>query len=142
MRVLVSYAEKVLQSAKVLYFLRASACFIHPALLETYDKIVRDGLPKVCNVIVDNISSTQLVLPFEMGGLGVSSATLLAVPVYLASVFWCEWLSHDEFLGNIQWYFVYKSAWETVEFCKWSKRTSQCNPQKLDTTCLRQNAQE
>ena len=52
-----------------------------------YDKILRDGLPKVCNVIVDNISSTQLVLPFEMGGLGVSSATLLTLPAFLASVF-------------------------------------------------------
>ena len=29
----------------------------HPALLEKYDKTVRDGLSKVCNVNFDDISS-------------------------------------------------------------------------------------
>ena len=48
---------------KLLYFLRTSTCFNHPALLEKYDKTVRDGLSKVCNVNFDDISSTQLALP-------------------------------------------------------------------------------
>ena len=43
---------------KLLYFLRTSTCFDHPALLEKYDKTVRDGLSKVCNVNFDNISNT------------------------------------------------------------------------------------
>ena len=71
----------------LLYFLRTSTCFIHPALLEKYDKTVRDKLSKVCNVNFDDILSTQLALPAEMGGLGVSSASLLALPVFLASAF-------------------------------------------------------
>ena len=70
-----------------LYFLRTSTCFHHPALLEKYDKTLRDGLSKVCNVNFDNFSSTQLALPAEIGGLGVSSASLLALPGFLASVF-------------------------------------------------------
>ena len=72
---------------KLLYFLRTSTCFNHPALLEKYDKTVRDGLSKVCNVNFDDISSTQLAPPTIMGGLGVSSASLLAFwPQLLARV--------------------------------------------------------
>ena len=41
---MVFYVEKLLQSAEVVYFLRTNTCFIHPALLKTYDKTVRDGL--------------------------------------------------------------------------------------------------
>ena len=72
---------------KMLYFLRTSRCFNHPALLEKYDKTVRDGLSRVCNVNFDDISSTQLAQPAKMGGLGISSASLLALPAFLVSVF-------------------------------------------------------
>ena len=68
-------------------FLRTSTCFNHPALLEKYGKTVRDVLFKVCKVNFDDISSTQLSLPAEMGGLGVSSASLLALPAFLVSAF-------------------------------------------------------
>ena len=72
---------------KLLYFLRTSTCFNYPALSENYFKTVRDGLSKVCNVNFDDISSIQLALPAEMGGFGVSSASLLALPAFLASAF-------------------------------------------------------
>ena len=72
---------------KLLYFLRNSTCFNHPALLEKYDKTERDGLSKVCNVNFDDISSTQVALRAEMGGLGVSSASILALPASLASAY-------------------------------------------------------
>ena len=55
---------------KLLYFVRTSTCFNHPALLQKYDKTVSDGLSKVCNVNFDGISSTQLALPAEMAGMG------------------------------------------------------------------------
>ena len=74
-------------SLPTLYFLRTSTCFNHPALLENYDKTVRDGLSKVCNVNFDDVLSTQMALPAEMGCLGVSSASLLALPAFLASAF-------------------------------------------------------
>ena len=73
--------------SELLYFLRTSTCFNHPAFLEKYKKTVRDGLSKVCNVNFDDTSSTQLDLPAEMGGLGVASASLLALPAFLASAF-------------------------------------------------------
>ena len=46
-----------------------------------------DGLSKVCNVNFDNISSNQLALLAQMGGLGVSSASLPALLAFLASAF-------------------------------------------------------
>ena len=41
----------------------------------------------MCNVAFDNVSSTQLALSAEMGGLGVSSASLSAPSACLASAF-------------------------------------------------------
>ena len=79
--------KNCLSLPKLLYFLRTSTCFNHQAPLEKYDKTVRDGLSKVCNVNFDDISCTQVTLPAEMGGLGVSSASLLALPAFLASAF-------------------------------------------------------
>ena len=75
--------ENCFSLPKLLYFLRTSTCFNHPALSEKYDRTVRDGLFKLCNVNFDDISSTQLALPAEMGSLGVSSASLVALPAIL-----------------------------------------------------------
>ena len=83
-------------------------CFNYPALLEKYDKTVRDGLSKVCNVNSDDISSTQLALPAEMGGLGVSSASLLALPAFSASAF-----GASDFLTMI-----FSETFEDVSFTK------------------------
>ena len=123
---------------KLLYFLRSSTCLNHPALLEKYDKTVRDGLFKVCNVNFDDISSTQLALPAEMGGLGVSSASLLALPAFLASAF-----GASDFLTMI-----FSETFEDVSFTKafekWLSLTNEQESsldgtQKNWTTCLRQN---
>ena len=76
--------------------------------METNDKTVRDGLSKVCNVNFDNISSTELALPAEMGGLGVSIASLLALPTFLAPAF-----GASEFLTTI-----FSEAFEDVSFNK------------------------
>ena len=48
---------------------------------------MRDGISEVCNVNFDNNSSPQLALPAELGGLGVSSASLIAPPAFLVSAF-------------------------------------------------------
>ena len=93
---------------KLLYFLRTSTSFNHPALLEKYDKTVRDGLSKVCNVNFDDISSTQLALLAQVGGLGVSSASLLALPAFLTSAF-----DASDFLTTI-----FSETFEDVSFTK------------------------
>ena len=75
---------------KLLNFLRTSTCFDHPALLENYDKTVRDGLSKVCNVNFVDIWSTQLALPAEMGGLGVLIRIIISNFRLSDLSFWCE----------------------------------------------------
>ena len=104
---------------KLLYFLRTSTCFNRPVFLEKYDKTVRDGVSKVCNVNFDDISRTQLALPAEMGGLGVSSASLLALPAFLASSF-----GASDFLTTI-----FSETFEEISFTKalekWLSLTNQ-----------------
>ena len=71
---------------KLLYFLRTSTSFNHPALFEKYDKTVRNGLSKVCNVNFHEYF--EYSAGSEMGGLGVSS--ILALPAFFGLSFWCE----------------------------------------------------
>ena len=76
--------------------------------MEKYDKTVRDGLSKVCNVNFDDISITKLALPTEMDGLGLSSASFLAPPGFLASAF-----GASDFLTTI-----FSETFEDVSFTK------------------------
>ena len=104
---------------KMLYFVRSSTCFNHQALLNKYDKTVRDGLSKVCNVNFDKTSSPQLALSAEMDGLGVSSTSLLALPAFLTSTF-----GASDFLTTI-----FAETFEDVSFTKaldkWLSLTNQ-----------------
>ena len=70
-----------------MYFLKTCTGFNHSALLEKYEKTVRDGLSEVCNVNSDDNSRTQLAQSVEMCGLLVSSVSALALRTFLASVF-------------------------------------------------------
>ena len=72
-------------SLQKMVFLRTSVCFNNTVLWEKYDKNVRDRLSKVCNVNFPDIPSSSFALPTEMGGLGVSSASLLTLLAFLAS---------------------------------------------------------
>ena len=53
--------------------------------LERYDKLLRNSLCKVTNVKMDDYQFLHAVFPAAKGGLGVSSARLLALPAFLAS---------------------------------------------------------
>ena len=70
---------------KLLYFLRTSPCFLQNDFLERYDKLLRNWLGKVTNGKMDDNQFLQAVLSAAKGGLGVSSARLLALPAFLAS---------------------------------------------------------
>ena len=84
MRTMVFYVEKLLQSAKVVVLPENQYMFLSSSSL---GKTSQNRLSIVCNVNFDVILRTQLALPAEMGGLGVSSASLLALPTFLASAF-------------------------------------------------------
>ena len=53
--------------------------------LERYDNLLRNSLCKVTNVKLDDNQFLQAALPAAKGGLGVSSARLLALSAFLAS---------------------------------------------------------
>ena len=70
---------------KLLYFLRTSPCFEEVDLLQQYDSIIRKSLSKICNVNIDESSYTQAVLPVSKGGIGIASASQIALPAFLSS---------------------------------------------------------
>ena len=70
---------------KLLFFFGTSLCFLQNDFLERYDKLLRNSLCKVTNVEMDENQFLQAVLPAAKGGLGISSARLLALPAFLAS---------------------------------------------------------
>ena len=65
--------------------MRTSPCFLQNDFLERYDKLLRNSLCKITNVKMDDSQFLQAVVPAAKGGLGVSSARLLALPAFLAS---------------------------------------------------------
>ena len=92
-----------------------------------YDKTVHDGLFKVSTVNFDDIWSTQLALPAEIGYLGVSSASLLALSVFVAIA-----SGANDFLTTI-----FSGTFEDVSFTKTlEKKLKLTNGQKshLDGT--------
>ena len=70
---------------KLLYFLRTTPCFEEVDLLQQYDSIIRKSLSKICNVNFDESSYTQAILPVSKGGIGIASASQIALPAFLAS---------------------------------------------------------
>ena len=65
--------------------MRTSPCFLQNDSLERYDNLLRNSLCKVTNVKIDDNQFLQAVLPAAKGGLGNSSARLLALPAFVAS---------------------------------------------------------
>ena len=70
---------------KLLYFLRTSPRYLQNDFLERYDKILRNSLCMVTYVKLDDNQFSQAVLTAGKGGLGVTSARLLALRAFLAS---------------------------------------------------------
>ena len=70
---------------KLVRLLRTSHCFLQNDFLERYNKLLSNSLCKVTNVKMDDNQFLQAVLSAAKGGLGVSSARLLALPAFLAS---------------------------------------------------------
>ena len=63
---------------------RTSPCFDNP-LLSSFDDTLRRRLSLVLNVELDDKQWSQATLPVHMGGLGVTSACMLASSAFLAS---------------------------------------------------------
>ena len=63
-----------------------SPCFLQNDFLDRHDILLRSLLCKVAHVKMDVNPFLQAVFSAVKGGLGVSSARLLALPAFLASI--------------------------------------------------------
>ena len=70
---------------KLLYFLRTSPCYEELDILQQYDSIILKSLSKICNVNFNESSYIQAILPASKGGIGIASASQIALPSFLAS---------------------------------------------------------
>ncbi|KAF0290150.1 GDP-mannose 4,6 dehydratase [Amphibalanus amphitrite] len=70
---------------RVLYLLRSSPAYRHPALLVKIDETVRCGMEAITNVRLRGDSWRQATLPVNLGGLGVRMVTDVALPAHIAS---------------------------------------------------------
>ena len=73
---------------KILYVLRTAPCFSSP-LLEAYDKELRSILSDMLNISFESADVwSQATLPVGFGGIGVRSASQLAIPAFLGFSRW------------------------------------------------------
>ena len=71
---------------KLIYFLRSSPCFLKPEILKRYDTIIKDALVKIMNVQLPDEAWSQATHPVAKSGLGLRTATEVALSGYLSSV--------------------------------------------------------
>ena len=71
---------------KLLHILGSSPCFNYPELLAKYNDILYSSLERIGNIRLDTDARKQASLPAALGGLGLGSASVLAVCGYLSSV--------------------------------------------------------
>jgi len=70
----------------LMYTLRSVPCY-DSQIINQYDDSVRSTLQAILNVTLTDKGLHQAKLPVEHGGIGVLSASDLALPAFLASVF-------------------------------------------------------
>jgi len=71
---------------KLLFTLRSAPCFTSTELVHYYDTLIRQTLQQILNIQFGDKTWQQSTLPVSFSGLGVRSATDLALPTFLASV--------------------------------------------------------
>ena len=70
----------------LMYTLRSAPCY-DSELINQYDESIRSTLQAILNVSLTDDGWRQAKLPVKHGGLGVLSASDIALPAFLASVF-------------------------------------------------------
>ena len=70
---------------KLQYTMRCSPCFDSPVIAR-YDECIRDTLEVVLNVQLSEYAWLQASLPVAAGGLGVRTASQIALPAFLSSI--------------------------------------------------------
>jgi hypothetical protein len=70
---------------KLMYLLRCSPAWRVENTLRRFDQVIREGLEKLTNIVLNDPAWIQASLPVARGGIGVRSAWDLAIPAFLAS---------------------------------------------------------
>ena len=103
---------------KLTYFLRCSPTFTQPDLFKRYDDIIASMLCDISNLQFNELSLDQASLPAHLGGIGISKATTLEFPAFLASASSCRNLS-----SQILWDTDIDEETFNVAFALWSEST-------------------
>ena len=80
---------------KLLYVLRSAPCYTSNNELTNLDYVIRSSAENITNVHFDDTGWQQAILPISLGGLGLRSASDVALPAYCSSLFSCRPLVED-----------------------------------------------
>ncbi|XP_055357496.1 uncharacterized protein LOC129602493 isoform X3 [Paramacrobiotus metropolitanus] len=78
--------KNCLSLPKLLYILRTSPCWQYPEELRKFDDVIRFKAEQLTNVAMSDTVWNQASLPTKFGGLGLISATEVALAAYTSSV--------------------------------------------------------
>lgn len=70
---------------KFLYLLRSCSIWHLRTLIEPIDNVLKKSLTKILNLQFDDRSWRQATLPIRLGGLGIRTASSVALPAFLSS---------------------------------------------------------
>ena len=68
---------------KFTYFLSSLPCFLIPEILEDFDKVIKKSAADILNISLSELSYSQLTLTIDKGGMGLRSATEIAISGFL-----------------------------------------------------------
>ena len=71
---------------RLLLTIRTAPCLHHPELLAEYDEVTRSTTKELFNVHFDDNGWSPVKLPVRYDGLGLRTATDLALPAFLSSL--------------------------------------------------------
>ena len=80
---------------RLLFVLRSAPCYTATDLLQSFDHIIRESAEAICNIRFDDIGWCQATFPVHHGGLGLRSASDIALPAYASSVYSSRSLSNE-----------------------------------------------
>jgi len=71
---------------RIIYLFRTTPCFTKKEFLDSLDNLLRDTLESILNLRLTERLFSKATLPISAGGLGVRSASEVALPCYLSSL--------------------------------------------------------
>jgi len=112
---------------KLQYTLRCSPCF-NSSVITRYDQCIRDTLEVILNIQLSESAWLQASLPVAVGGIGVRTASQIALPAFLSSVAGSADLCRQILPSRLQTVTGTQDASYTTALECWKTRTSAAVP--------------